>query len=654
MSINDKAINYIKSITAETITKANSGHLGSSLGGSSILFALFKDHYNFDVSDTDFLNRDRLVLSAGHVSPLYYTLLSFFGFDISLQDLKEFRQFGSKTPGHPEHKVTDAVEVSTGPLGQGVANAVGMAVAEKAMEERFNAVGYPIIDNYTYCYCGDGDLMEGVALEAVSLAGKLKLEKLILFYDCNEVTIDGSLSLASAENTEMKFRAMGWNVITVKKGNKYSSCTKAIAKAKKSKKPTIIIFKTLIGIGTQREGTSTSHSYVLTQEELQSFKKRLKIKDSFFIPSDVRQLCMNSARRGKLAHEKWNQMLAVYATSQPELYKQMESFFEKKKIDFEKILKNAENGEYVDMREENSRILNELSEKLPQMIGGTADLAPSTKVFLNNSVNFLTRNKRGRNIHYGVREHAMGAISNGIALYEDFIVFNGTFLAFSNYMIPAIRMSAMMNLPVIYTFTNDSLFVGEDGPSHQPIEQIAQLRSLIGLKVFRPSCKEEILASYALSFSSKQPTALLIPRQRLKQLDSISFKDACMGGYIILKAKKSADVVIYATGSEVSLALDVAKELEKKVDVSVVSMPCLEVFEQQSTAYKSKILQKDAGLKVVIEASNDNVWYKYLSNNDIFVNITDYKSSCPGDINYFKAGYNVKNILKLITKKIGK
>ena len=652
MNITEKTLNYIMSVTADTITNAKSGHLGSSLGGATMLFSLFKDHYNFDVSDTDFLSRDRLVISAGHISPLYYTLLSLFGFNVSLQNLKDFRKYGSNTPGHPEYRKTDGVEASTGPLGQGVANAVGMAIAEKSLSDRFNTVGFSIIDNYTYCYVGDGDLMEGVALEACSLAGTLKLSKLILLYDCNEVTIDGRIDIANKDNTAMKFRAMGWNVITVKNGNRYSNCTKAIKKAKKSNKPTIIMFKTLIGIGTEKEGTSEVHSYIFNDEELANFKKKLKVKDSFYFPTDVREYCMISSRKGKLFHEKWNQNLAVYATSQPELYKELVNYFDKKKIDFEKILKNL-NKEDLSTREANSIILNEIGEKLSQVIVGSGDLATSTKVYLNNCADFLVRSKRGRNIHFGVREHAMAAIANGIALYEDFIVVDSTFLSFANYMIPALRMRAMMSLPNISVFTHDSIFVGEDGPSHQPIEQIAQLRSILGLKVFRPCDSKEILAAYKLAFTENEPTALVLTRQKLKSVDEASYKDALYGGYVILPSKGTPEVVIYATGSEVQLALEVANEIAKKHTVSVVSMPCLEVFEKQTSAYKAKVLQKNAKLRVAIEASNDNIWYKYLSDNDLFIGVKNYMQSGSGETNYTKAGFTVKNIVKEITNKLG-
>ena len=650
----EKALNYIKAISAEMITTAQSGHLGSSLGASTFLFALFKDHYNFDVSDTDFLNRDRLVLSSGHITPLYYTLLSLFGFDVSLQDLKNFRQFNSKTPGHPEYGRTEGVETSTGPLGQGVANAVGMAIAEKSLSERFNTVGFPIINNYTYCQVGDGELMEGIVQEACSLAGTLKLSKLILLYDCNEVTIDGSLSLSNKEDIVKKYKAMGWNVIIVKKGNNYSACTRAIGRAKKSKKPTLIIFKTIIGIGTNKEGTSAVHSYIMTQEELDAFKKSLKVTDSFYIPADVRELCMQATRRGKLYHENWNQTLAIYANSQPELYKELASYFDKKKLDFDKILKNEDRWKGISNVDANSMILNDIGDKLSQMIGGTADVARTTKVTLNNSENFLVRSKRGRNLHYGVREHAMAGISNGIALYEDFIAFDSTFLAFSNYMIPALRMRALMKLPAISIFTHDSIYTGQDGVTHQPIEQIGQLRSIIGLNVFRPCNGKEILASYKLALSEKLPSAIILSNQVLPECEGTSFKDAQLGGYVVMSNKKTPDIVIYATGSEVSLAIEVAKELSKKYDVSVASFPCLEVFERQSSIYKAKVLQKEAKLKVAIEASNDSIWYKYLNDTDLFFGIEKYMQSCPGDINYAKAGFTVKNLVREITNKLNK
>ena len=653
MNIADKTLNYVKSITAQSISNANSGHTGASLGVSAVMLALFKDHYNFDVSDTDFLNRDRFVLSAGHACPVYYTLLSLFGFDVSLQDLKNLRVLGSKTPGHPEYRVTDGVEVTTGALGQGVANAVGMALAQSVMAERFNSVGFSIINNYTYCLAGDGCLMEGVAQEACSLAGTLNLNRLILLYDSNDVSTDGSLNISNRENVSKKFKSMGWNVIKCNKGNSFKECSKAIAKAKKLDGPTIIIFKTTIGIGTDKEGTSAIHGIALNEEELKVFNKKLGVFENFFVPNDVRDWCMASSRRGKLNHEKWNQELAVYANSNPELYRQFVNFFDRKKVDFEKIARSNYKLEGLSGREFNKIILNEIASRLYQIIGGTADVMHSTCAYIDDGGNYNVGNRRGRNIHFGVREHAMAAICNGISLYEDFLPFCSTFLAFSNYMLPAIRMSALMKLNVLYVFTHDSIYIGEDGVTHQPIEQLSNLRSIIGLNVFRPCDANELLAGYKLALENNGPMAFVLSRQKMEVVDG-NYKGALNGGYIIKSAKKDAQVVIYATGSEVSLALQVADELSKKCDVSVVSIPCIEVFDKQSSAYKNKVLQKNAKVKVAIEASNDNIWYKFIGDDGIFVSVENYQGSGNGKEIYTKAGFNVKDIVKDITKKLSK
>lgn len=652
MNLVQKTQNYLKALSAETISNAKSGHLGIALGASSILFALFKDHYNFDVSDTDFLNRDRLVLSAGHASALYYSLLSMFGFNVSLQDLKEFRKLGSKTPGHPELHVTDGVEVSTGPLGQGVANAVGMAIAESIMEERFNTVGFDIINNYTYCFVGDGCLMEGVANEAVSLAGNLKLNKLILLYDCNEVTMDGSLNLSNRENIAKKFSSMGWNVIKVERGNSYCSCTRAIARAKKSKKPTIIIFKTTIGIGTQKEGTSAVHAGVLSAQELSEFKEKLGVKESFYIPSDVRELCMASARKGKLNHEKWNQNLAIYSSTHPELYKSLMAFFDRKKINFERILKNIAKYDGQSLRKVNHQALAELAYQCPQVVGGTADVGPSTHATIDNAGNFSAGYRRGKNIHFGIREHAMGAICNGISLYEDFITFDSTFLAFSNYMLPAIKMRAMMKLPVMSFFTHDSIAVGQDGPSHQPIEQLGQLRMILGNTVYRPCDYKELVAGYQHCVKDYMPVCFALSRQDVPHIEGTSFEGALQGGYILENTTQKPDIVIFSSGAEVALATKVAQELRKKYQTNVVSMPSLEVFEKQSVAYKNKIINKDAKLLLVIEASNDSKWYKVLGANAAVFGVENYIGSGTGEEVMQKAGFTVKNIAKFAESKL--
>ncbi len=651
MNINQKALNYLKALSAETITNAQSGHLGVSLGASSILFALFKDHYNFDVSDTDFLNRDRLVMSAGHASPLYYSLLSMFGFNVSLQDLKDFRKYDSKTPGHPEYRKTEGVEVSTGPLGQGVANAVGMAIAEAVMEERFNTVGFEMINNFTYCFVSDGDLMEGVAMEAVSLAGSLNLNKLILLYDSNDVTIDGPLNMTNKENVAKKFSAMGWNVIKVSKGNSYFFCTRAIARAKKSKKPTIIIFNTTIGIGTQKEGTSAVHSAVLSKEELEVFKENLKVRESFYIPSDVRELCMASTRRGKLNHEKWNQNLAMYSSTHPELYKSLIAFFDRKKINFERIIRNIAKYDGQSTRKVNHYALSELAYQCPQLLGGTGDVAPTTMTFVDNAGNFSARYRRGKNIHFGVREHAMSAICNGIALYEDFITFDSSYLTFSNYAIPAIRMRCMMKLPVMSFFTHDSLTVGQDGTAHQPIEQITQLRAIIGNTVYRPCDYKELVAGYNICVKEYMPVTFALTKQNVGHIDGTSYEGALNGGYLLENTTQKPNIILVASGSEVELAVKVAKELRKKYLVNVVSMPSIEMFEKQTPAYKNKVINKDAELVVSIEASNDTKWLKILGKNGVSFGIENYVHSGNGEEVYLKSGFNVKNVVKFVETK---
>ncbi len=652
MNINQKALNYLKSLSAETITNAQTGNLGISLGASAILFALFKDHYNFDVADTDFLNRDRLVLSAGHSSALYYSLLSMFGFNVSLQDLKNFGKMGSKTPVCPEYRVTEGVEMSSGVSGQGVANAVGMAIAETVMEERFNTVGFDIINNYTYCLVSDGDLMEGVAMEAASLAGHLQLGKLILLYDSNDVTLDGAVSLTNRENIAKKFLAMGWNVINVPRGNSYFFCTHAIASAKRSSKPTLIIFKTTIGISSPKEGTSSAHSGILTKEELEKFKESLKVKESFYIPSDVRELCMASTRRGKLNHETWNQNLAIYSSTHPELYKTFLAFFDRKKISFDRILKNISKYSGQSLAKINHYALSELAYQCPQLLGGTADVSTTTFASVDNAGNFSSGYRRGKNIRFGVRESAMSAICNGISLYEDFITFDASYLAFANHQLPAIRARSAMKLPVMSFFTHDSIATGDAGSTFQPIEQLSQLRAIVGNIVFRPCDYKELVAGYEISVKKYLPVTFVLSSQDIPQIDGTNSEGALQGGYLIENTTSKPEIVLVGSGAEVSLALKVAKELRKKHSVNVVSMPSIELFEMQPANYRNKVISKDADLVLSIEMSNDTKWLKILGRNGASFGIFDYVDSGSGEEMVEKAGFTVKNIVKFAENKL--
>ncbi len=647
MKITTKAQNYLKALCAETTTNAKTGHLGVCLGASSILFALFKDHYNFDVSDTDFLNRDRFVLSAGHASVLYYSLLSMFGFNVSLQDLKDFRKIGSKTMGYPQYKLTEGVEVTTDQPGQGVANAVGMAIAEAVMEERFNTVGFDIINNYTYCFVSDGDLMEGVALEAASLAGNLKLKRLILLYDSNDVTNDGALALANRENVAKKFSAMGFNVIKVSRGNSYFFCTRAIARAKKSNKPTIIIFDTTIGIGTQQEGTSAMHNAVLSTEELATFKENLRVKESFYIPSDVRELCMVTTRRGKLNHEKWNQNLAMYSSTHPELYRSFMAFFDRKKINFERIIKNISKYDGESLKKINRYALSELAYQCPQLLGGTADVVPTTLAYIDNAGNFSAGYRRGKNIHFGVRQHTMSAICNGIALYEDFISFDSTLLAYAPYCLPAIKSRSGMKLPVMSFFTHDY-----EGITQAPIEQIGQLRSIVGNIVFRPCDLKELVAGYSCCVKGYNPVTFALSNHKISSIPETSFEGALCGGYLLENTSAKPNIVLVASGAEVELAKKVASELRKKHQVNVVSMPSIELFEKQPLAYKNKTISKDADLVVSIELSNDSKWLRVLGKNGVMFELENFVGDSDNQDLLTKSGFTVKNIVKFVESKL--
>ncbi len=605
MKINQKCINTARVLSAEMINRAGSGHTGVALGAAPILYALFKDHYNF--YSNKYINRDRFVLSAGHASALYYAYLHMFGFEVSIDDLKNFRQINSKTPGHPEYNVTDGVETSTGPLGQGVANAVGLAIAQKSLAERFNAQKFNIIDNYTYCFAGDGCLMEGVAQEAISLAGNLKLNKLIILYDCNQITIDGKLDIANTENTKKKFKAMGWNVITVKNGNNYFCITKAIAKAKKSKtKPTIIIFKTQIGYGSVYAGSNLIHGRPLTTDELEKLKQNLGIEGNFTVDEDVKDYCFRAHRRAKVEYFKWEKQVVLYKNTHPDLCQQFFDYFNRPKLNLPKLCK-GKLLENMSMREANHVVLNQVSKNLASFMGGTADVAPSTLAYIIEGGDFSSKNYRGKNIHYGVREHAMAAISNGISLYANSTTFCSTFLAFSNYALPAIRMSALMNIPVEYIFTHDTISVGEDGPTHQPIEQLTQLRSIPNFIVYRPADFNELMAVHSLAYENKKPCAFIITKQVLPTLNS-SFEGATCGAYVISE-DENASVILFASGSEVSLALK-AKEILNKENIYcvIVSVPSIEIFEKQPEKYKKSILKQEIKNRFCVEASNDYKW----------------------------------------------
>ena len=651
MDIHQKSINNIKAIAAQTVSNANSGHTGSALSAAPMLYSLFLNHLTFNPKDPNYLGRDRFVFSAGHASALYYSLLHLFGYALSIDDLKDFRKYKSKTPGHPEYKVVPGVETTTGPLGQGVANAVGLAIAESMFAANFNTKDVQLFNNHTYCYCGDGCLMEGVAIEACSLAGTLNLNKLIILYEDNNITIDGSRTIANCDDTAKKFEAMGWNVILVKNGNDYSLCNKAIASAKSSSKPSIIIFKTTIGLGTKHEGTNKIHAYPLPSEELDEFLKNLSIPGDFYIYPDVYENANQTVQNNLQKNAKWNENFKIFAEKYPENCKKLKKYLSNKSCDYNKILEKLLRSGKKSGRDMSGFVLDELSKIHTSLTGGSADLVASTKAVISNSTFFSSENHEGRNIHFGIREHGMGSIANGMALYLNQPVFDSTFFVFSNYMLPAIRMRSMMNIPVLSIFTHDSINIGQDGPTHQPIEALTTLRAIPSYTIFRPASPAEIVAAYKYFFDTKNPTGIALTKSNLQNFECSSIEDAERGGYIIFENKSKPKIEIFASGTEVELAVQIAS-FYADLGVRVISMPCESIFASQDKAYKNKVLLKSPTLKIAIEASNDNLWYKYIGENGLLFNVTEYQHSGSGSEVYQKAGFNTSDIISKINKTL--
>ncbi|MFA6860177.1 MAG: transketolase [Clostridia bacterium] len=633
----NKCVNELRVVSAEIIEKAKSGHTGVALGGAAIMYALFADHLSFDKTNPQNPLRDRFILSAGHASALLYATLNLFGLGITKDDLLKFRQLGSKTPGHPELSSTPFVDASTGPLGQGVAMGVGMAIAEEYSRAR-SGKG-PV---FTYVFAGDGCLMEGVANEAISLAGTLKLERLILLYDYNQITIDGSLDISNKEHVKEKFVSQGWNVVEAKDGNDAESVSCAISQAKEvCGKPTLVICPTTIGYGSQYEGSSKIHGLALSPIEIIGLKETLNVtKKEFGFSEEILNHCIKHV----------NQRMQELPFMQISIEKQ-DDLCEWQNPNLEDKLENALQLENQAMsgRDASKILLNQIAKAFQGFIGGTADLASSVKAYITDGGDFSFENRKGRNIRFGVREHAMGSIANGIALFDGKKTFASTFLSFSNYMIPAIRMSAYMNLPVIYIFTHDSVLVGEDGPTHQPIEQIGMLRLIPNLNVFRPCDVTETRYAWKKALSSSGPSAIILSKQNMLPQDN-SLNQVEKGGYIVKKVKEPKAVLI-ASGSEVELANMISALLENEhISVQVSSVPCVEDFEKQSIEYKNKVLC-DKVPKFVFEASNDNIWYKYIAGNGMFFGINEFGKSGKGE-DVYSLFFDKKNICEKIINYI--
>ena len=640
-------IDAIRVLSAEAIQKANSGHPGLPLGAAPIGYAAFTN-MTFNPKDTAFDNRDRFILSAGHGSMLDYALYYLFVFGLTKEEIMNFRQLGSRTAGHPEYNVCPGVETSTGPLGQGIANAVGMAIAENYLAEKFNKEGFPIVDHYTIALCGDGCMQEGIENEAASLAGSLKLGKLIVLYDDNDITIEGDTDITFTEDVGKRHQALGWQVIKVDDANNVNALNRAIKKAKAEKeKPSLIIIKSLIGYGSHLVGKASCHGAPLGEEGVATLKKNLDWNyPPFEVPEEVFSHCKKFANKGRRAQRAWKKLFKSYAEQYPELAKEYISWKKKEMVDLANIEELWQFEKDDASRGYSATVLNKLAKYIPNLIGGSADLAPANKSNMKSRGDFLPNDKTGSNMHFGIREHAMAAIVNGMYLHGGLIPYCATFAVFSDYMKNAMRMSAIMELPVTYILTHDSIGVGEDGPTHQPIEHLAGLRAMPNMRVYRPADGRETTAAWISALKGKNPSCLVLSRQTLPMLEGTG-KNAFKGGYILCDSnKKTPDVILIATGSEVSLAVSAKAELAKQgVDARVVSMPCVEDFEAQSEKYKESVLPSAVRARVAVEAGATMGWYKYVGLDGKVVGIDTFGQSAPAKKLFEKYGFTVEKVV---------
>ena len=657
-----QTINAIRILSAEAIQKAKSGHPGLPMGTAPLAYTLWANHLKHNPQNPNWVNRDRFALSAGHGSMLLYSLLHLFGYGLEIEDLKQFRQFRSKTPGHPEYGHTVGVETTTGPLGQGFANGVGMALAELYLAQKFNKPGFDVVDHYTYVLSGDGCMMEGVTSEAASLAGTLGLGKLIVFYDSNSITIEGSTDLAFKEDVAKRFAAYNWQVLQVDDGNNLDEINNAINQAKQdNERPSIIIVKTLIGFGCiEKQGKASAHGEPLGEECLLSTKKNLdwNTEESFYVPQEVRSH-MESIKSGLSKYESdWNELWQKYSEEHPELAKEWNTWHESELAS--KLLENDDLWKFeekpVSTRNASGDVLNRIVKLIPNIIGGSADLAPSNKTLMKEKGDFSKENRSGANLRFGVREHAMGAICNGILLHGGLRPYCATFFVFSDYMRPAIRMAAIMKIPMVYVFTHDSIGVGEDGPTHQPVEHMAALRCMPGVNVFRPADAKETTAGWITALnSSDKPTALVLTRQNLPCYNETG-KDAMKGGYILSDSEKETpDLLLIASGSEVEVAYNSQKVLkEKGIDARVISIPCMEIFEEQPEEYKKSVIPESVKARIVIEAGVNMGWEKYAGDKGIIIGMDTFGASGPYKVLFPEYGFSVDNVVSKASDLINK
>ena len=654
-NIDTMSVNAIRVLAADAVQKANSGHPGLPLGCAAVAYELWAKDMKHNPANPDWADRDRFILSGGHGSTLLYSLLHLFGYGLTKEDLMQFRQLDSLTPGHPEYRHTKGVEATTGPLGAGMAMAVGMAMAEAHLAAKFNKENFPVVDHYTYVLGGDGCMMEGISSEAFSLAGTLGLNKLIVLYDSNKISIEGSTDIAFTEDVQKRFEAFGFQTLVVEDGNNLDEIHAAIEAAKADKtRPSMIMVKTQIGFGCPaKQGKASAHGEPLGADNVAAMKENLgwPSQEAFFVPEEVYANYKAISEAKAKDEEAWNAMFAEYCAKYPEMKEAWDAEFN---MDIAADLINNEEFWAYDEKPEATRnlsgvVLNRLAKYVPNLIGGAADLAPSTKTYMKDLGDFSKADYAGRNLHFGVRELAMAAIGNGMTLHG-MRAYVSTFFVFSDYVKPMARLSSIMRIPTTYVLTHDSIGVGEDGPTHEPIEQLAMLRAMPNFHVFRPAdATETIAAWYSAATSKETPTALVLTRQNLPQLAGSS-KEALKGAYILEdSAKETPDAIIIATGSEVQLAVAAKAELAKEgVDVRVVSMPCMDLFEEQSAEYKEAVLPKNVRARVAVEALIDYGWGKYVGLDGAIVSMTGFGASAPAATLFEKFGFTTENVVKAV------
>lgn len=659
-NIDQQSVNAIRILAADAIQKANSGHPGAPLGTAPMMYELFAKHLSHNPRNPKWENRDRFVLSGGHGSAGLYALFHLFGYGISAEDLCNFRQLNSLTPGHPEYGHTVGVECTTGPLGSGLAASVGMAIAEEFLAEKFNRPGFDIIDHYTFVELGDGDMMEGISQEALSLAGTLKLDKLILLYDSNKISIEGDTDPVFAEDVDARMKSLGFSTWTVEDGNDLEAIAKAIEEAKSDREhPSFITVKTKIGYGSPKEGLASSHGEPLGADNVAATKEKLgwPSQEPFYVPTEVYENFTELAKRGQSEEDAWNALYAAYKKEYPEVEAEYRKMLDQQPD--EAALEAADLFEVPEKAEatrvSSGRIINKLKDVMPNLIGGSADLGPSNKTYMNGEGDFAPENRGGRNIHFGVRELAMAGIANGLAL-SGLRPYVGTFFVFSDYAKPMARLAALMNLPVTYVYSHDSIGVGEDGPTHQPIEHMASYRSIPNIVVFRPADAKETAAGWTLAAKrTTGPTALILTRQNVPQLEETS-KEAVKGAYILRDSKAELPQgILIASGSEVAPTLKAAQLLEKEgIDVRVVSMPSMELFEMQPEDYRESILPRKVKARTAVEASKDFGWGRYVGLDGEVVGMKSFGVSAPGSQLFDYFGFTPENIAETMKRVLAR